>query len=153
MEFLKTKTTTLFLYGMDWYVYSKSALGLDKVSHAYDIISSGKKKLVQFIKYSYQEKEYILIDRTNHENIKDLFPIYPPLKDDLDSNMPVIVTDDNGDDITDRVLMFAGPKGDFYRSTNYYVRLRNISSIPITIIDTNMDEYEFKMPSDIIRLN
>lgn len=152
MDLLKSKAAAVFLYGMDWYVYTRSVLGLDTVNHDYHIVATGKKMMLTYVKYKYLDRDYIVIDRQQNE-INKIFPIYPPLQEDLDANIPVIVTDDNGEDITDKVLMFAGPKGDFYQGTPYYVRLRNVSSVPITIMDSNMEELEFKNPCSILKLN
>ena len=143
MEEFQTKAAGAFLYGVELFESTKTKLGFDKVDHNYKIIETCRKGIITYVKYVYIGKTYIIVSRDPKYSFEELFPIYPPVKEDLDANKPVIVTKENGDDITDLALEYAGPKGNFYADTPYYVRLRDISDMPITIMDSDMEEHHF----------
>lgn len=144
--------SNLFLSGIEWVSYFKESLGLNKKNHSYKILATSTQGLTKYVKYMYLDREYIVINRNPEIPVEEMFPLYPPIQESLDANVPVIVMDADGNDITDNVIMFAGPKGDFYAGTPYYIRLENISSNPITITDSNCDEHEFRYPNQIVRL-
>ena len=153
MNYMKGKATNAFLTGVEWVLYTRSVLGYDKKNHDYKIIATATVGLTTYVKYEYLGKEYIVIQRDPTKSIEDIFPIYPPVHENLDANVPVIVTNTDGDDLTDKALMFAGPKGNFYIDTPYYVRLGNISEKEITIMDSNCEEHTFTQSIDVIRID
>ena len=97
--------------------------------------------------YTYNNKQYVIIcsNSTPPSIPKDAH-------EGLDKTTPflLLARNDTGDDILDKVMRFAGPRGDFHNFLDHTPILSDISDAPIMITDTNFVEYRFENPNESV---